>query len=130
MLYTADTIQIPHRNREYKIRGRFTCSSSNVVYLIMCMKCPGGCYYIGETGQGLNKRMNLHRHSITRGRRDSPVGEHFSDSGHKMNDLRVAILKGNLKTPKERRLHEYKFMQLFGTLSSGLNRDRNFMSYY
>ncbi|MEE6522613.1 hypothetical protein FKM82_021222 [Ascaphus truei] len=67
------TIHIPHKNREYKIRGRFTCSSSNVVYLIVCMKCPGGCYYIGETGRGLNKRMNLHHHSITRGIRDNPV---------------------------------------------------------
>ena len=38
------------------------CKSRDLVYMIICSNCENE--YIGETGQTLNKRMNLHRSDI------------------------------------------------------------------
>ncbi|XP_073420036.1 transmembrane protein 242 isoform X3 [Dendrobates tinctorius] len=54
-----------------------SCITSNVVYLIICTKCPTEGLYVGETGQKLRTRMNSHRHTIREKRIDLPMAKHF-----------------------------------------------------
>ncbi|KAG9460520.1 hypothetical protein GDO78_021300 [Eleutherodactylus coqui] len=54
---TTDRIQIPNTQQDYKIPGTFTCSTSDVVYLIRCSKYPVGGVYVVETRQKLKARM-------------------------------------------------------------------------
>ncbi|OCT98741.1 hypothetical protein XELAEV_18010973mg [Xenopus laevis] len=53
---------------------------------------------------------------------------------HKINskscDTPVLILKGNFKTERERKIYEFKCMELFNTLRQGLNLGSGFMSHY
>ena len=54
-------------NRNYEIIvpshiSTINCATSNCIYLITCGNCS--IQYVGETGQTLRKRFNLHRSSI------------------------------------------------------------------
>ena len=49
--------------RREVIRGKFTCASTNVVYLLTCTACQAA--YVGETGCTLRERMNGHRPART-----------------------------------------------------------------
>ncbi|OCT94276.1 hypothetical protein XELAEV_18011944mg, partial [Xenopus laevis] len=77
--------------------------------------------YIGETGQKLRTRMNHHRHKINTKSCDTSVGQHFCSQNHSLQDMQVLILKGNFKTERERKIYEFKCMELFNTLRQGLN---------
>ncbi|XP_073172201.1 uncharacterized protein KIAA0930 homolog isoform X4 [Lepidochelys kempii] len=52
-IYSGDTITGPN-NISHTIGGSFTCTSTNVIYAIMCQQCPSAMY-IGQTGQSLHK---------------------------------------------------------------------------
>ncbi|CAJ0966638.1 unnamed protein product [Ranitomeya imitator] len=47
-IMTTDKIKIPNSHQNYKIPGTFSCVTSNVVYLIICTKCPTGGLYVGS----------------------------------------------------------------------------------
>lgn len=127
---TTDKIRIPNTQQDYKIPGTFTCSTSNVVYLILCTKCPVRGLYVGETGQRLNARMRSHRHTIKEKKLHFPVAKHFCSPGHNVEHMKVLILKGNFKSQKARRIWEYKFITLLDTLNTGLNLSPGFMTHY
>ncbi|XP_073406721.1 uncharacterized protein [Dendrobates tinctorius] len=129
-IMTTDKIKIPNSHQDYTIPGTFTCITSNVVYLIICTKCPTGGLYVGETGQKLRTRMNAHRHTIREKRMDLPVAKHFCIPDHSSMDMKLLVLKGNFTSQRERRVWEYKFMTNFDTLSAGMNVSHGFMSFY
>ncbi|XP_074981174.1 uncharacterized protein LOC142070971 [Caretta caretta] len=54
-IYSGDTITGPN-NISHTIRGSFTCTSTNVIYAIMCQQCPSAMY-IGQTGQSLRSEV-------------------------------------------------------------------------
>ncbi|OCT60451.1 hypothetical protein XELAEV_18046476mg, partial [Xenopus laevis] len=91
------------------------CASSNVVYMIT------GGKYIGDTGQKLCTRMNHHRHKINTKSCDTPVGQHLCSQNHSLQDMQV----WNFKTERERKIYEFKCMELFNTLRQGLNLGYN-----
>ncbi|OCT80683.1 hypothetical protein XELAEV_18027497mg [Xenopus laevis] len=59
--------------------------------------------------------MNHHRHKINNKSCDTPVGQHFCPQNHSLQDMQVLILKGNFKTKQERKIYEFKCMELFNT---------------
>ena len=59
----TDNIVTGPNNYKFTIRERFTCTSSNVVYLLSCLLCPKAIY-IGETGNTIKKRINGHKSDI------------------------------------------------------------------
>ncbi|XP_056418825.1 uncharacterized protein LOC130359365 [Hyla sarda] len=121
-----------HNNKTYNIKGQYSCTTENVVYMIQCTKCDLGCY-IGETSQPLNKRMDLHRSSINNHREKdycTPVGHHFTQTGHSLQDLKIKILKGNFKNTQERKTFEAKMIVLYDSKNRGLNVDLSFLSHY
>ncbi|OCT92432.1 hypothetical protein XELAEV_18015487mg [Xenopus laevis] len=95
--------------------------------MITCTKCSTGGIYIGETGQKLRTRMNHHRHKINTKSCDTPVGQHFCSQNYSLQGMKVLIQKG---TEQERKIYEFKCMELNNTLRQGLNLGSGFMSHY
>ncbi|CAM4698899.1 unnamed protein product, partial [Caretta caretta] len=128
-IYSGDTITGPN-NISHTIRGSFTCTSTNVIYAIVCQQCPSAMY-IGQTGQSLHKRINGHKSDVKNYNIHKPVGEHFNLSGHAITDMKVAILQQkNFKSRLQRETAELEFICKLDTINLGLNRDWEWLSHY
>ena len=68
-------------------------------------------------------------HSI-RQKKLVPLPLHFNTDGHKINYLKVCILKDNFKETKHRKLTELQFIINFETSKFGLNKEMSFLSRY
>ncbi|XP_071489266.1 uncharacterized protein [Diadema antillarum] len=105
-----------------------TCDSSNVLYCIMCSKCPG-VSYIGETSTKFRMRFNNHKSSILK-HKDTPVANHFSDPRHSMKDLKVCIFGGGYKSAEDRKWAELRFIVRSRSFETGMNKDLSWLSPY
>jgi hypothetical protein len=75
----------------YHIKYHFTCTSSKLVYAIICKRCDK--LYIGETGRRLADRFRQHIQSIGGKQAATSVSEHFNASDHKgTHDIQVTGL--------------------------------------
>jgi hypothetical protein len=70
---------------DYKIRHRFTCKSSFVVYLVTCQACMA--QYVGKTIESMHRRHNGHKEEIRS--RTTPMGRHFNTCGLNNYSLQV-----------------------------------------
>ena len=75
-LNSSTSISGPKSN--FVIRHNFTCTSSNIIYCISCIKCCK--LYIGETGRHLSDRFAEHLHSVRNNDVDKTVRDGFSVS--------------------------------------------------
>lgn len=108
----------------YSITKSFTCTSTNIIYGIICLKC--GILYIGETGRQLKERIREHLRDVKKNTMNKEVAIHFNQSGHSIQDLGVFGIQYFLNQNK-RRLEESKLIKKLGTLSPlGLNRADDF----
>ncbi|XP_011407404.1 PREDICTED: uncharacterized protein LOC105314749 [Amphimedon queenslandica] len=75
--------------RQFKIEHPFTCTSSNVIYLITCLKCQK--QYVGKTSKTLRERICHHRSSINN---NEPryISKHFNLPGHQLSHLKVQVI--------------------------------------
>ena len=73
----------------YTIRHSFSCTSSNLIYLITCTKCKK--QYVGLTTKQLNVRINHHRTSILN-HKQIYLSVHFNFSDHNINNLSVQVI--------------------------------------
>ncbi|CAM4525936.1 unnamed protein product [Lepidochelys kempii] len=125
--------KLPERESNWSVSRKdcsFTCTSTNVIYAIMRQQCPSSMY-ISETGQSLPKRINGHKSDIRNDNIEKPVGEHFNFPGHTIADLKVAILQQkNFRTRFQRKTAELQFICKFDTISSGLNKDCEWLANY
>jgi len=62
------------------------CNSTNVRYLINCLKCKK--QYVGETKRALKQRINNHRSDIKLNK-NTAVSIHFNDISHNLRHLTV-----------------------------------------
>ncbi|XP_075779183.1 uncharacterized protein LOC142827423 [Pelodiscus sinensis] len=90
-IYSADTIIGPN-HASFKIKNTYTCSSRNIIYATMCLKCPSAMY-IGQTSQTLRQRINAHKTDIRLSHREKAVACHFSQTDHSLNDLKTCMLR-------------------------------------
>ena len=75
----------------FKMKLAASCKSSNIVYLVTCRSC--GPQYVGETGQPLHRRINIHRSNITQKRtEESPVVQLFNGEVHTLADMTVVAI--------------------------------------
>ncbi|XP_060688225.1 uncharacterized protein LOC132820238 [Hemiscyllium ocellatum] len=98
---------ITHGNTSHLVHGRYSCDSANVIYLIRCRQGSPEAWYVGETEQRLQQRMNGHSTTINRQEGSLPVGEHFSGPEHSALDLRVTILQSGLWDRQQRKVAEH-----------------------
>ncbi|OCT91713.1 hypothetical protein XELAEV_18014775mg [Xenopus laevis] len=90
--------------------------------MIKYIRSSSGGIYIEKTG--LRTRLICTKSC------DTPVVQHFCNQNHSLQDIKVLVLKGNFKTEWERKIYEYKCMELFNTLIQGLNLWSGFMLHY
>ena len=83
-LDTATIVKGPKTS--FAIRRSFSCTSSNIVYVIRCTLC--NLLYIGETKRSLVTRVKEHLGYITN-KTEQPTGLHFNLPGHSINHFRV-----------------------------------------
>ncbi|XP_065445349.1 uncharacterized protein LOC135982467 isoform X2 [Chrysemys picta bellii] len=128
-IYSGNSIRGPN-HISHTIRGSFTCTSTNVIYAIMCQQCPSAMY-IGQTGQSLRKRINGHKSDIRNGNIHKAVSEHFNLPGHSITDLKVTIIEQkNFRNRLQRETAELKFICKFNIINLGLNRDWEWLAHY
>ena len=91
ILRTTDVFTSHTTGEQFKVKGRASCKSYNIIYLIQCRRC--GHQYVGETGQPLHNRVNEHRFDITHRRTNkSPVAAHFNLTKHIVEDLTIMVI--------------------------------------
>ena len=86
-----------------KILCRISCQSTNVIYLITCLKCE--CQYVGETKRQLRRRMYEHLKTIQEhskpGTLSTPVSAHFNTVCKRPARLQFQILETIRGDPEE-----------------------------
>uniref|UniRef100_A0A803JBV1 Reverse transcriptase domain-containing protein n=1 Tax=Xenopus tropicalis TaxID=8364 RepID=A0A803JBV1_XENTR len=92
-LITGATFAHPHNGKRYSIRYRLSCTSEYVIY---CIMCPCGLYYIGKCITMFRTRMNNHRSvirlALASGNSDSPLARHFVQQRHSLPMLRAMLI--------------------------------------
>jgi hypothetical protein len=109
-------------NRElcFDIMDQFDCNSSDVVYIISCLKC--NMLYVGQSGRKVRERLNNHRSDI-KNNKNTAVSLHFNSPNHSITDLRITpiITLKELSFEKRGKL-ELQLMKTLGTIyPSGMN---------
>ncbi|XP_060678520.1 uncharacterized protein LOC132814206 isoform X1 [Hemiscyllium ocellatum] len=66
-------ITITCEDTSHHVRGRYSCDSANIVYLIRCRQGRLEAWYTGETEQRLQQQMNGHHTTINRQKCCLPV---------------------------------------------------------
>ena len=84
-LIKGDSFLHPKTKRVIKVKGRISCTTKWLVYLLCC-SCPK--YYVGKTKREFKTRICEHKCSIRRHDEKSPVARHFNSHGHTVGDLR------------------------------------------
>ena len=106
-----------------------TCDAKNVLYSIICAKCPG-VSYIGETCTKFRSRFNNHKSSITKKHKDFPVATHFNLPDHSISDIKVCIFGGGYKSAEERKWAELRHIVESRSFETGLNKDLSWLSTF
>ena len=102
-----------HNDRTYKLHDRFTCASTNIVYLVTCNKC--NTQYVGETGRSLRDRITDHV-SCIRLKKQTPIGLHFNQAGHSLQNFTIlAIEQFAENSEAERHMKEITWQNILQT---------------
>ena len=107
----------------YTIRHSFSCTSSNLIYVITCKKCQK--QYVGLTTKQLNVRINHHRTNIFNNK-SIYISRHFNLPDHTIEDLSVQAIDrtlGDISNPLQelRKLERYWIKALRTLQPMGLN---------
>jgi hypothetical protein len=121
----ANFLQIHGPSGNFNITDHFTCTSKNVVYIIICSRC--NVLYVGETMRRLADRFTEHLRSIRCNFEGFPVARHFNPPNScSISDIKVTgaiIARGN---NKDRITAEHKLIFKLGTVNpNGLNNKFN-----
>ncbi len=128
-LSCAPTFKSTRTGTVYPIRHSFSCTSTNLIYLITRTKCKK--QYVGLTTQQLNTRLNHHRTNILT---NQPIYlcVHFNFPDHSLQHLQVQPI--DCPTDSSNTLHELRQLEKFWikTLRTaqpqGLNNSLGFTS--
>ena len=120
---TTTSIQGPKGS--FKVKAHFNCTSTNIVYGIICKKCH--ILYIGETKRRLADRITEHIRSIRINSTGFPVAQHFNaPSICQLNDFSVTGLLHCNGSDYNRLIAENRIIFQLGTLFPlGLNTKFN-----
>ena len=110
----------PNNNR-FSIHQHFTCTSTNLVYVLVCKRCNK--LYVGETKRRLADRVTEHLRSIKQNLPGFPVATHFNPpSACSIRDVMVSAAISCRGSDHDRLTAENRLIMKLGTLSPhGLN---------
>ena len=86
----SNAFQSSTNKTNFKLKSRFTCKSSNLVYLITCRCC--NLQYVGQTGRALAVRINDHLSNI-RTKKSTPIALHFNLPNHSITDFAITAIE-------------------------------------
>ena len=118
---TGKTVKSAASNLTVDINRPVNCQTKNMLYCISCDKCT--MQYIGESERSLQERFSEHRGYVNNGHVSKATGEHFSQKGHTLSDMRVTVLEKIFSTdPAVRKEREKLFIKEMNTKYKGMNR--------
>ena len=84
---------------------------------------PSPVQYIGESERTLQERFSEHKGYALNQKVNKTTGEHFSQKGHKVSDMRVTVLEKIFSSdPAIRKEREKLFINKMNTKYKGLNK--------
>ena len=108
-------------NHKMDINTNVNCNSSNVVYLVGCLKCRK--QYIGETDRKIRERFREHRGYVTAKMENKATGKHFNEPGHNVSDMTFTVIEKIYNNdPNYRKQREKMWINKFNTKYKGLNK--------
>ena len=110
--FLNSTTSIPGPKSNFVIRHNFTCTSSNIIYCISCIKCCK--LYIGEMGRRLSDRFAEHLRSVRNNDVDKPVARYFHAANHSIYDIKVCAISPISNDSCKR--HEKRLIFKIGTM--------------
>ena len=119
MFWKEKTISSPYCN--VNINAPCDCNTSNVIYLIKCLKCDE--QYVGQTGRKFLERIKEHVNYVRSKKLNQPTGFHFNLPGHNLSNLQATIIeKCSVKSTMFRETREEFFIKRFKTKYNGMNK--------
>ena len=126
---------ITNQNRSFNIRCNFTCSSSCVIYCIICTKCQS--FYIGETSRQINNRFGEHMRNVRNkihlkedheNDPDSNISRHFNSANHSTADMSIlGLLYAPQDSTKRKTLEKRLIFSLKTLYPNGLNKQFTYL---
>ena len=126
---------IINQNRSFNIRCNFTCSSSCVIYCIICTKCQS--FYIGETSRQINNRFGEHMRNVRNkiylkedheNDPDSNISRHFNSANHSTADMSIlGLLYASQDSTKRKTLEKRLIFSLKTLYPNGLNKQFTYL---
>ena len=113
-----DYFQSTSTKKTYPIHQSYTCTSTNIIYLITCTKCRK--QYVGQTTTSLRERINRHRSSIFCNERRY-ISLHFNFKSHKVDNLSVQIIDQAEDVEQLEHLETFWQLTLNTLIPKGLN---------
>ena len=117
----GDHVKSTASSYQHQITTKVTCTTSNIIYLITCMKCL--MQYVGETKRRLKDRLAEHQGYVRNKDLTKATGQHFNTRGHSIYDMHITILE-HVKNADEvfRKIREKMYINLFNTKDKGMNK--------
>ena len=117
-------LQATSTNFSKEINQSVNCTTKNVVYLIECNKSNCREQYIGSTDQQFKTRMGQHKGYVNNQKLDKATGFHFSQTNHKLSDMKVSIVEEVHNKDRFYLLEKEKsYIRKFNTKYKGLNKN-------
>ena len=116
-----------HRTGEtWNIQSPIDCRSRNVIYKLMCRKCPG-FLYIGETSRKAIERYYQHRSYVSTKKMETPAGQHFNSRGHSVEDLQMLPFERvrPANRPYVRKSREKLWINRYQAVQHGENKQKS-----
>ena len=89
-----------------QIKQHITCISTNLTYMIECLRCKKKKQYIGETKRMLRERLNKHRQATNNPNHSNAtaaVPSHFNLPGHSSKDM-TEVNSSRITTAQQQRI--------------------------
>ena len=115
------TIQSTASKFKIDVNKPVNCQSRNILYCIQCDKCR--IQYIGESERTLQERFSEHKGYAQNNNKKKSTGEHFSQQGHKISDMKVTVIEKIFSSdPAIRKEREKFYIMKMNTKYKGLNK--------
>ena len=117
--YINRTSSINIYGKSFEIRSNLNCNSSNLIYVISCIKC--NIHYIGQTQNPLRIRLSKHISDINT-QKDTNISKHFNSHSENLDATFRITPVLYIPDTNYRKIVEMKLIKSFDTLCpKGLN---------
>ena len=128
----SNTFSSAQTGKTYFLQQRLSCNSTNVAYLVHCIKCNP--QYVGSITTEFKVRFRNHKSSMKTNKKTCKVPIHFNKTPHTFSDFTFQCIdqirtSSNHDTDKLLITNEaYWSTQLFSLAPFGLNKRQEFHS--